>query len=302
MDLRELEYFTVIAQEGNLTHAAERLYVSQPTLSKFLQRLEQENGTPLLQHNGKSMSLTYAGRRYLSYAERMLALKRELDNEMAGIRKQDVGSLRVGMPPFRCSFALPGVLPTFHARHAGVEFQIREDSSAALDEALLKGEIDLAFYNMSESRPGLSYELLREDEIFAILPKGHPIGERAVPGEPGQAPGIRLEWLQDEVLILQSHSQRLGQYIRHELKRKRLEPRRVMQSSNIRAGALLAASGYGAAFLSGDLLRHFESLLEFAHYRLLDCSLPVHFVAAWREGSYLPEYAKEFIELMRQNV
>lgn len=302
MDIRELEYYTVIAQEGNLTRAAERLYVSQPTLSKYLQRLEAENGLTFFQHTGKTLTLTHAGRRYLDYAQRMLLLAGEMKNEMAGLRREDTGCLRVGMPPFRCSFSLPQVLPQFHRRYPGVAFEIKEDSSARLDEALLRGEIDLAFYNLSQERQGLCYELLHQDEIYAVVCRDHPVGQRARQENPDQPDAIRLEWLADEVLILQNGSQRLGQFLQHELKEKRIEPRRIMHSSNIRAAALLAANGYGAAFLSGDLLRHFESMCPFDSYRLMGSTLPINFAAAWREGGYMPGYARAFIEMMKASI
>ena len=111
MDFKELEYFSTIVKCGNLTHAARQLYVSQPTLSKFLQKLEEDLGLVLFQRGSRRLKLTYAGQRYYAHVERILSQKREMDAEMTDILRSDRGVLYVGIPPFRCSFSLPKVLP-----------------------------------------------------------------------------------------------------------------------------------------------------------------------------------------------
>ena len=85
MDFKELEYFSTIVKCGNLTHAARQLYVSQPTLSKFLQKLEEDLGLVLFQRGSRRLKLTYAGQRYYAHVERILSQKREMDAEMTDI-------------------------------------------------------------------------------------------------------------------------------------------------------------------------------------------------------------------------
>ena len=295
MDLRELEYFVAIAKCGNLTHAAHQLYVSQPTLSKFLQNLERDLGLTLFRRGGRRLDLTYAGQRYYFYAERLLSQKREMDAEMTDILRADRGVLYVGMPSFRCSYSLPQVLPVFHKAFPQVQFHLVEAPSASLDQKLLAGEIDLAFYMSFERMRGLQYQLLHEDTMYALLATGHPLEEKA------KAAGVfQLTWLEGQPLLLQSRVQRQGQYILQELERLHIQPAEILESSNIRASAALAASGYGIGFLSGELLRHLELNVPFGAYPLQDCALRIESVAAWRAGDYLPRYAQEFIRLMEQ--
>lgn len=89
MDFKELEYFSTIVKCGNLTHAARQLYVSQPTLSKFLQKLEEDLGLVLFQRGSRRLKLTYAGQRYYAHVERILSQKREMDAEMTDILRSD---------------------------------------------------------------------------------------------------------------------------------------------------------------------------------------------------------------------
>lgn len=295
MDFKDLEYFTAIARCGNITHASRQLYVSQPTLSKFLQKLEDELGLVLFQRTGRKLELTYAGQRYLAHAEKLLNQKRDLDAEMTDILRSDVGVLHVGMPPFRCSFALPKVLPEFRRQFPQVQFRILEAPSAVLDQKLMDGEIDLAFYMCFARADGLSYHTLHKDKMYALFAKGHPLEEKAA------AQGsFAWEWLAGETLLLQNRTQRQGQYILQEMQARGLRPTEILESSNIRAAAALAANGYGIAFMTGELLQNLHLDTEFNAVPLHSCTLPLEAVAAWRTGNYLPRYAQAFIELMEQ--
>ena len=108
------------------------------------------------------------------------------------------------------------------------------------------------------------------------------------------------EWLEGQTLLLQNQTQRQGQYILQELRSRRLHTAEILESSNIRAAAALAANGYGIGFLSGELLEHLNNAVPFNAFPLRDCTLPLESVAAWRAGNYLPRYALAFIERMEQ--
>ena len=131
--------------------------------------------------------------------------------------------------------------------------------------------------------------------MYAILASEHPLEEKAKPEGTFQ-----LDWLEGQTLLLQNRTQRQGQYILQELERHHIQPAEILESSNIRASAALAANGYGVGFLSGELLRHLELNVPFGAYPLRDCTLQIESVAAWRAGDYLPRYAQEFIRLMEQ--
>ena len=184
----------------------------------------------LFQRAGRRLELTYAGQRYLAHAERLLSQKREMDAELTDLLRADTGVLHVGMPPFRCSFSLPEVLPAFRAQFPQVQFRIEEAPSAELDRKLLEGEIDLAFYMSFARHPGLSYRVLRRDRMYAVFGKEHPLEQAAA-----REGSFAWEWLEGQTLLLQNQTQRQGQYILQELRSRRLHPAEILESSNIRA-------------------------------------------------------------------
>ena len=313
MDFREMEYFSVIAKTQNLTRAAEILYVGQPTLSKFLQRMNSQWGIPLYEINGKKIHLTYAGQVYLKYVERLLNIRHDLDQEMGDIKKEESGMIRIGMPPVRCSFVLPAVLPRFRERYPNVDLRITEDSSAQLDQLLLQGEIDLAFYMLSMPRKDLQYECLYEDRMYLVTSKNHPIVKKAVPAAKEEPSGenshlflntqekeISLSWLSEETFLLQNRKQRQGEYILKMLSENRIVPKQVQVHSNIRAAISLASSGYGITFVSGSLMRALRSSCDFEAFRIREAKDRLQYTAACRSNSYIPGYAREFIRLVKE--
>ena len=137
--------------------------------------------------------------------------------------------------------------------------------------------------------------VLRRDRMYAVFGKGHPLEQAAA-----REGSFAWEWLEGQTLLLQNQTQRQGQYILQELRSRRLHPAEILESSNIRAAAALAANGYGIGFLSGELLEHLNIAVPFNAFPLRDCTLPLESVAAWRAGNYLPRYALAFIERMEQ--
>lgn len=142
---------------------------------------------------------------------------------------------------------------------------------------------------------GLNYRVLRRDRMYAVFGKGHPLEQAAA-----REGSFAWEWLEGQTLLLQNQTQRQGQYILQELRSRRLHPAEILESSNIRAAAALAANGYGIGFLSGELLEHLNNAVPFNAFPLRDYTLPLESVAAWRAGNYLPRYALAFIERMEQ--
>ena len=118
---KNYEYFLTVIREKNITKAAEKLYISQPALSKFLSRLEESLGVTLLERSHGSVRPTYAGELYTEYLENTHSLEKRFQQSLGEIRDDERGLIRLGMTPFRSSIMMPGILPTFRARHPHIQ-------------------------------------------------------------------------------------------------------------------------------------------------------------------------------------
>ena len=300
MDFRELNYVLAIAEHQNITKAAEALYVSQPTLSKFLISLENDLGLKLFRRLGNKYVLTYAGERYVDYAARIRRQKADLDVELADILKNDVGVLNLAFARMRCTYMLPGTLPEFRRLYPNVKVNLYEGNSDENDRRLLEGQVDVAFYSRpAVENPMLCYEALDEEELLIICCKDHPIG-RFAQQNPGGWPILDPVLLEKETVILMQPEQRTRQITDALFQERKLRFADTVYTSNLPAIMGLVARGYGVSFLFEPHLRHRAERFELDCYSIGQGRVVSEFVAAYRKSSYLSSYARDYIKLVQE--
>lgn len=302
MDFRELNYVLAIAKHQNITKAAEALYVSQPTLSKFLKQLEGELGQSLFRKLGHKYILTYAGERYVQKAEQILNLKNDLDLELSDIMKRDVGVLKVAFPTMRCTYMLPSTLPAFQTLHPNVKIDISEDYSDDLDHKILSGEVEVAFYTkpIVPLSSTIEYEVLEEEELLICTCKDHPLRHFAKPNPASRYPKLDVSLLKNEMVIMMIPGQRTRQIVDDYIQRNGIQFNNVIYTSNLPAIMELVALGYGVAFIFEPHLRHRFQTTPIDCYSFGEPRTVSDFVAAYRKGSYLATYTRDFIQLTKE--
>lgn len=300
MDFRELTYLQAIAKHQNITKAANTVFVSQPTLTKFLQKTEKELGLKLFKRLGNRYCLTYAGELYLEKATAILSLKKQLDAEMNDIIKKDRGVLNLASGVMRCSYLLPSTLPAFQAQFPNVRVKVQEANSDRLEAMLLSGETDLAFFDLPAVSPDLDYEVINQEELLLVMSPANPLARKAVPHKNSPHPWLDMHYLEKERFILQTTGQRTEQNVEALLKNCDFIPTVVLRTGSLPAAAELAAANYGICFMTDTHLQHIHTKQPLAYFSIGQPRILVDFVAAWRRGVYLPAYAKTYIEIAKQ--
>ena len=180
MNFQHLKYFLTVAEELNITRAAERLYISQQSLSNHIANLERELDVKLFTRSPK-LSLTYAGGLLVDTATEILDLHRQYLSKVGDINKQYVGALRVGIS-HTCGLALlPDVLPKFRLEFPQVEFSLSEGNSNQLEDELAHGRTDLIICFQPIIMEGVTTVPLTEQRLMMVVPRtftGHLFGEQ----------------------------------------------------------------------------------------------------------------------------
>lgn len=300
MDFKDLSYVIAIAEQQKITKAAQVLFISQPTLTKFLQKLERDLGQKLFRKVNNKFLLTYAGERYVAKAQDILKLKKELDQEMADIIKSNVGELKIAFTAVRGTYLLPCTLPVFKKMYPNVRLNITEAPSSNLENMLLSGVIDLVFFNGPPKSPELAYEIISTEEMVVLLSSKHPLAQKGVKKKSCKYPWIDLRELQDELFIMQKPEQRTRQIIDKYLKDNDIHLTNTLVTSNIRAAADLAAQNYGIAFICDTHLKHMDLGKDVVCFSFGRPSLTIDFIAAYNRGTYLSYHAQEYIKIVKQ--
>ncbi|SDU11886.1 LysR family transcriptional regulator [Jiangella alkaliphila] len=145
MELRHLEHFVAVAEEGHFTRAAQRLIISQSGLSASIRTLERELGAALFHRNTRQVSLTEAGRALLAESRRALASVEAAREAVAAVNGLLRGTVRIGAEQCLGAVDVPGLLARFRAAHAGVEVRLDQAGSARLLADVRAGVLDVAF-------------------------------------------------------------------------------------------------------------------------------------------------------------
>ena len=182
MDTRYLEYILVLAETGNMTRASEKLFISQPTLSQFLAKQEQEIGSPLFQRINGVYTLTPVGHLYAEYARKVLSLTNMLEKDVQ--RLSTTSRISIGTSTSRAIQMITSILIDFRKYYPRVEITLSNDNLQVMRNAINKGTVDIAFVTTDslESHKAESLELKKEEVVFAV-PSTHPYCQSLAPGK-----------------------------------------------------------------------------------------------------------------------
>jgi LysR family hydrogen peroxide-inducible transcriptional activator len=178
LNLRSLEYLIAIAEHRHFRRAAEACFVSQPTLSAQLKKLEIELGVELVERGNGGVLLTDAGERIVARARVMMA---EADTIRAIARLStdpESGSIRIGMFPTLGPYLLPHAVPVVRRRFPRLELLLVEEKSDVLLRQLRDGRLDAALLAVPNATVGLHEEVLFDEEFVLAVPASHPLARR----------------------------------------------------------------------------------------------------------------------------
>lgn len=165
IDQRFCKYIKTIAQYHSFSKAAQVLYVSQPALSRFVKKVEDELGVTLFDRDTIPLRLTLAGQRYLEYVEQFQGLERNMRQEFSAMGKQSFNRLTIATLPLLGIYVLPRIVPDFAEQFPSVDQKIVECSSAEILKQLDHDDVDLVLTNLRPDNPHLRYERLMGDPV-----------------------------------------------------------------------------------------------------------------------------------------
>ena len=179
MELRVLRYFLAVAEEGNITWAAQLLRISQPTLSRQLKQLEEELGVTLFERGSHTITLTEEGRLLRERAQTIVSLADKTELELKQSGNDLSGEIAVGCGEVRGMTLLSQRMAAFRERHSNVRFRVTSTTSDIIQEQIEQGLMDFGL--LTDPVDVSQYEFLRTgitEHWSAMVPENHPLAER----------------------------------------------------------------------------------------------------------------------------
>jgi len=180
MELRKIQFFLHIVESGSLSKAASRLYLTQPTLSRFLAKLEEEVGQPLFRRSrSASLELTEAGEVYLETAKQINELWTSMDSKLKALKENGVSHIRVGIDSDPLYSFLQNCANTLTQQYPNVLIETHTSDSAEIQAKIAEGKLDVGLASYTEFNPALTYVIAARNEVDLVVNKTNPLAQRS---------------------------------------------------------------------------------------------------------------------------
>lgn len=249
MNIRDYEYIITIAKLNSISKAAEQLYITQPALTNFLQRLENDLSARIFFREGNNYVLTPLGEIFVKKGQEILKLDGEVAAAAERARLKKIGSIRLGITAGRLPFICESIVPEFKRLYPNTSVRIELISSLSMNQYLLNDQLDIAVFSPSELVSGVAYHQIGEIHLVLAVSIDHPLLSKASykPGRP--YPVIaNSEWVQYPLIqfMLDRDS---GRGTKEYLKKYNLEPDTILIAHDFYTITKAVSSNLGVAIL-----------------------------------------------------
>lgn len=289
--IKQLRYLQAIEQAGSFRRAAERLGVSQPTLTAQLNTLEARLGVTLLQRSRQGAQLTPAGRSFMPNIEAMLREMSAIKRLAIDAGNNLVGTYRFGAPTTLGPYFLPEVIPDIHKSFPSLKLFVREKEPHDLEIGLIHGDYDLIITSLPMEIQNLSFEPLFSEPLVLVCAQDHPFANQAE---------VSPDDLKGESLLAIEEKHRLFDLMQTIASQFGAKLLRDYEGTSLDTLKYMIGTGLGHAFLpslyvkSEINLRKDMTAVNFTGDKFMR-----HVVLAWRPGSPRTELYKKLAHIMR---
>lgn len=250
LSLHKLEIFSITAQEGSFSRAAERLYLTQSAISQHIGDLEKSLGTALFTRGRRGVTLTPAGAILLDYTRSILSLVIEAENAVTNVGNLTEGQVNVGATPGVNVYMLPRWIQNFRAAFQNLTISLQTDVTAQIVSNVLANRLDLGFIEGEVDRiedERLGVHILQEINMLVIIGQGNRLWNYDV---------VPLSALRDQPFIMRQQTSQTRIWLEEVLRQNDIAPKVVAEFDNPEAIKAAVTSGMGITLLPDYAIKH----------------------------------------------
>ena len=303
MDFKELKYMIAVAECGSVTAAAKKLYISQPSLSYVISKVEEDLGVRLFDRSRSPVTLTYAGKRYIESARQILEINDNLRKEFKDILNEEAGEIDLGIPTERAGYMLPRVLEKFRRSFPKVNLRLRETRSVQIIRDLENGNIDIAILpgDPGDLPERFETELICREHLYLVAGRDLITKDMILEkGNDHKLPLVDLHKMRNIPFILMSEGQYIRKYAERILREAGIEPEDTTIVTSGITAVQLAKESLGATIISERAVIPLGGTGEIPCYRYSRSDDKWDVRVVYRKGAYLSRSARFLIDLLKE--
>ena len=301
-------YIIAIYEEGSFSKAAQRLYISQPSLSASVKRIEDKIRLPLFDRSTSPISLTEAGREYIHYAMEIEEKEHSFERYISDLTNTVTGTVKVGGTSLFSSFLLPFMISEFNSFYPDVTFEIIEDSTKNLLEKLCLGTIDIIIDNRAIDDVAIKSTVYKKETLLLAVPRVFEVNNRLseyclsardIKAERHLSDkyNVDLTNFSECAFILLNPENDTGKRANILFKKHNINPQKIFFLDQQVTAHNISRTGAGVCFVSDTLIKHTGDGDELCYYKLSDKEITRNIYFHRKTNHYLSTACKKFIEL-----
>ncbi len=301
MHIKQMKFILQIAEDGSFTKAAKKLNISQPYLSQYISKVEQQMGVHLFDRTMTPIQLTHIGELICDKAKKMIKINEDMSLELdyfKGIRSRKID---IGVSQASASL-IPKIFPAFYKKFPNIEIKINECRVVKeMESLILNGQLDIGIFPLFETEDNLDYQVIEEKRMLLALPSKHPIAKKIKKSSDEQHPFISLELLKDEEFILPEKKQQTHLLLDKPFLDAGFEPKVLCTTQTMDVANAIVASGMGICFTLPEMIRDdYKDKISLFQIDKKHTLRPI--VLAYRKEKYLPDIVKEFVYIAKRRL
>lgn len=298
MNFKDIEYFLAIVDAKTFSAAADNLFISQPALSQHIKKLEDELGLPLFDRKKRVVELTEAGTLFLQECRLLQQSYNRMLKRISKLKYPPNEIVHFGISPFYSRHYLPLLLPPLIQAHPTLKYEVMENYSYHIEQAVLDGKLDFCLVPFLPQNPMLSYEAVYQETILLAIPKDSPINDLAIPTNTG-LPYMDLQNVRNEPFVALRSVQKFTEFTNRIFEQAGFTPQIVCETMNWDALNMMVSNGLGIGFVPNLVINQLDTSICPRYYRLLPDAQRTYTIA-YRRAEPLSNSAQLVIDVFRE--
>ncbi len=304
-------YVYAVYKEKNFTKAAEKLFISQPSLSAAVKNVEKKLGADIFERTGNGVELTEVGREYIAAAEKIMSIEKDFGNRINDIYNLETGHITVGGTNYLSSYILPEIINRFTALHPKIEVELVETNSTNLCNMIKNEQVDVIIDSFDESMDEYMGYPLASEKILLCVPEDREINQklkdfRIYPDEIfegrvdlSKVAPVSINMFEQENFVLLKKGNDMYNRSMAVFEKNNIVPKVSFYVDQLNISSALVSSGMGLCFVTDTLFKYSKYYKNVYLYNVgEDCSRVLY--VAHKRNRYCTRAMSEFIKIAKE--
>ena len=296
--INNYNYFLEIEKQRSITKASEVLFITQPSLSKYLNKLENELGVTLFDRGVSPLKLTRAGALYLDYVNKHIQLDNNFKSELEKF-KDPYQKINIGIATWRGASVIPHIYGYFLNKHPSYSIEFKEGPGSYTQQLLENNKVDFCLMNVANDtiNINLNHVILDNEEVRIAISKKHPYVKQLLEYD-SSATEVDLKELENETFVMLQDNQNLAKKVYEILDYLNVKPKKIIKTNNLNTALNIASNIHGVTFYPYSKIIQHNINADIASFKISGNKSIIPFALIYNKDIEFSDACKKLINLI----